>query len=40
MADYLRQERRYVENAVEVYGEHVPFRRDLQTPPPGDDPDR
>ena len=42
IADYLRQERRYVENAVEVYGEHVPFRRDLQGRPPatGDDPDR
>ena len=26
--DYLKQERRYVENAIEVYGEHMPFRRD------------
>ena len=42
IADYLRQERLYVENAVEVYGEHVPFRRDLQdrTPTTSDDPDR
>ncbi len=25
--DYLRQERRHVEEAIEVYGEHVPFRK-------------
>ena len=29
--DYLRQERRHVEHAIEVYGEHVPFRRDTST---------
>ncbi len=27
--DYLEQERRHVEAAIEVYGEHVPFRRDI-----------
>lgn len=25
--DYLRQERRHVEQAIEIYGEHVPFRK-------------
>ena len=28
--DYLKQERAYVENAIDVYEEHVPFRRTSQ----------
>ncbi len=30
VADYLEQERRHVEAAIEVYGEHVPFRRRVE----------
>ena len=30
VADYLEQERRHVEAAIEVYGEHVPFRRRIE----------
>lgn len=29
VADFLRQEREAISDAIEVYGEHVPFRRDL-----------
>ena len=29
VADFLRQEREAISEAIEVYGEHVPFRRDL-----------
>ncbi len=28
VGDYLKRERAYVENAIEIYGEHVPFRRE------------
>ena len=29
VADFLKQEREAISDAIEVYGEHVPFRRDL-----------
>ncbi len=29
VSDFLRQEREAISDAIEVYGEHVPFRRDL-----------
>lgn len=29
VADFLRQERAAIADAIEIYGEHVPFRRDL-----------
>ncbi|MCA0448234.1 MAG: GNAT family N-acetyltransferase [Proteobacteria bacterium] len=34
IADYLKRERSHVEEAIELYGEHVPFRRGPRTDEP------
>ena len=31
IADYLAREREHIEEAIEVYGDHVPFRRGPRT---------